>query len=309
MTTSTTTPLSGEQVLLHHGRYSAAIATVGAALRELTVDGRNLVVPFEADTIRPVFRGAILAPWPNRIVDGTYTFGGVDYQVPLTEPTRAHALHGLLAWTRWTVGSASESRAVLQTEVVATDGYPFPLDVSVTYELSDTGLTTTVTATNTGRGPAPFGTAAHPYLSAGTGHVDDWTLTLPAASYFEVTGERLLPKDVEPVTAREGFDFRAPKVIGGLFVDHAFTELTRSDDGVATVELRAPEGTGVQMTWGRELPWVQIHTADRPEAELNRLGLAVEPMTCPPDAFNSGTDLVILQPGASSSASWTIADL
>jgi aldose 1-epimerase len=308
-TSSVSTPLSGTQVHLRSGRYAASIASVGAALRELTVDGRNLVVPFEADSIRPVFRGAILAPWPNRIVDGKYTFDGVERQLPLTEPARGHALHGLLAWADWAVVSASESEAQLRARVVPSDGYPWPVVVTVTYSLGDGGLVTTVEAVNEGRAPAPFGTAAHPYLSAGAGHVDDWTLTLPAASYLEVTDDRLIGIGVEDVTSRAGFDFRSGRRIGHLFVDHAFTALDRDAAGDATVELRAPGGTGVRMTWGTELPWVQVHTADRPEADLNRLGLAVEPMTCPPDAFNSGTDLVVLQPGASYRASWTIADL
>lgn len=301
-------PLSGHQIDLRHAGYAASIATVGASLRSLTVDGRNLVVPFEPDRIRPVFRGAILAPWPNRIVDGKYTFQGADYQVPLTEPSRGHALHGLLAWTRYEVLWSDERSAGLRAETVPSDGYPFPVEVIVSYDLDDDGLTTTVVAENKGRVDAPFGTAPHPYLSAGSGHVDDWTLTLPAARYLEVTDDRLIPTGLADVASRDGFDFRQGHTIGDLFVDHAFTDLERVD-GRAAVELRAPAGTGVRMTWGDELPWVQVHTADRPEPELNRLGLAVEPMTCPPDAFNSGDDLVVLAPGQSHRASWTIADL
>lgn len=271
-TSSTPTPLSGQQVHLAHGRYAATIATVGASLRELTVEGRNLTVPFEADAVRPVFRGAILAPWPNRITDGKYTFDGVDYQVPLTEPGRGHALHGLLAWADYDIVSADESTAVLRADVVPSDGYPFPLTITVTYALSDEGLSTTVEALNTGRAAAPYGTAPHPYLSAGAGHVDDWTLTLPAGEYLEVTDERLLPEGVHPVSSHPAFDFRSPRAIDELFIDHAFTGLTREADGTATVEVRAPEGTGVRITWGDELPWVQVHTADRPSPRFTVSG-------------------------------------
>jgi len=311
----TNTPLSGPQTSIRHGGYRAEIAAVGASLRSLTVDGRNLTVPFEADSIRPVFRGAILAPWPNRVVDGRYAFDGVERQLPLTEPARGHALHGLLAWARWDVVEASEASARLEADVVPSDGYPFPLRIAVTYSLDDDGLTTTVEATNTGEAAAPYGTAPHPYLSAGAGHVDDWTLTLPAAEFLEVTPDRLIPVATRPVTEHPDFDFRAARPIGDLFIDHAFTGLERAgaagdaDGATARVTLSAPEGTGVQMTWGTELPWVQVHTADRPEPELNRLGLAVEPMTCPPGAFDSGIDLVRLEPGRTHTASWTIGDL
>lgn len=304
----TNTPLSGEQTTITHGSYSATIAAVGASLRSLTVEGRDLVVPFEADAIRPVYRGAILTPWPNRVVDGTYSFDGIEYQLPLTEPARGHALHGLLVWTRWRVAEATESSVRLESEVVPSDGYPFALDVAVTYALADDGLTTTVEAHNAGSTAAPYGTAPHPYLVAGPGTVDDWTLTLPAAEYLEVTEERLIPVATRPVESHEEFDFRRPRAIGELFIDHAFTGLDRAGE-TATVTLTAPGGTGVAMSWGAGLPWVQVHTADRPEPELNRLGLAVEPMTCPPDAFSSGTDLVRLEPGASHAASWTIAAL
>lgn len=305
----TNTPLSGRQTTLVHGGYRAEIAAVGASLRSLTVDGRNLTVPFEADSIRPVYRGAILAPWPNRVVDGRYTFDGVERQLPLTEPARGHALHGLLAWARWEVVEATDATVRLEADVVPSDGYPFPLTIAVTYSLDDRGLTTTVEATNTGEAGAPYGTAPHPYLSAGAGHVDDWTLALPAAEYLEVTPDRLIPVATRPVTEHADFDFRSARPIGDLFVDHAFTALERDAGDRARVTLTAPGGTGVQMTWGAELPWVQVHTADRPEPELNRLGLAVEPMTCPPGAFDSGIDLVRLEPGQTHTASWTIGDL
>jgi aldose 1-epimerase len=149
-----------------------------------------------------------------------------------------------------------------------------------------------------------------------------------------------VPVGTRPVGDREGFDFREGHAIGDLFVDHAFTDLDfgpadgasadgapadgASPDGASadgapadgapgeaqearvTATVTAPDGHGVTMSWGRELPWVQVHTADRPEPENDRVGLAVEPMTCPPDAFNSGHDLVLLAPGESHAASWTI---
>ncbi|ROQ39544.1 aldose 1-epimerase [Frondihabitans sp. PhB188] len=304
------TPLSGAQVVLTHGAYSATIASVGATLRELTVDGRHLVVPFDADEVRPAYRGAILAPWPNRVVDGVYAFDGVSYQLPLTEPKRGHALHGLLVWTRFEIIEATDREAVFEAEVVPSDGYPFPLRVQVAYALGDDGLSTTVTAVNAGTSAAPYGTAPHPYLIAGPGHVDDWTLELPAATVLEVTPDRLVPTETRGVADHPEFDFRKARAIDDVFIDHAFTDLARDATGTAAVRVRAADGTGVEMAWGTELPWVQVHTADRDDApEISRIGLAVEPMTCPPDAFTSGTDLVRLEPGATHTASWRIAAL
>jgi len=304
-------PVSGVPAVLEHGPYRAEIAGVGATLRSLTHEGRDLVVPFGVDEVRPLYRGALLAPWPNRVVDGSWDDDGVERQLPVNEVERGHALHGLVQWADWASDPADEAgphRASLVTQLAPSDGYPYRLELRAVYELGDAGLVTTVTATNVGQGTAPYGVAPHPYLVAGEGRVDDWALLLPAASYLEVTDDRLVPTGVHGVTERDGFDFREARPVGDLFVDHAFTEIDADAEGRATVEVVARDGRGVAMSWAvSELPWVQVHTGDRPEPELDRLGLAVEPMTCPPDAFTSGVDLVRLAPGESHTASWTIA--
>jgi len=297
-------PVSGTQHSISHGGYRATIASVGASLRELSFDGRDLVVPFDADELRPKYRGATLAPWPNRVTDGRYELGGEAFQLPLTEAARGHALHGLAVWLDFAVTAESTSAVTLEATIEPQDGYPWRVLVSVTNSLSDDGLATTVTATNLSATAAPFGTGPHPYLVAGPGRVDDWTFELPAATVLQVTPDRLIPTELLDVDAA-GFDWRTPRPVGDTFVDHAFTNLSRDGSGVATVRLLSGD-TGVEMAWGPECPWVQIHTADLPNAELSRRGLAIEPMTCPPDAFNSGTDLILIGSGASTSASWVI---
>jgi aldose 1-epimerase len=305
------TPLSGTAIDLRSGAYRASIASIGATLRELRHDGRDLVVPFDVDSVRPFYRGATLVPWPNRVVDGLYEALGETQKLSHTEPERAHALHGLAVWLDFAVEEQTESSVRLAATVVAQVGYPFRIDATVTFTLDDEGLHTTVTGTNTGADTAPFGTAPHPYLVAGDGLVDDWTLTLPAGRVLTVTEERLIPIALADVAEENGgeFDFRSARVIGDTFIDHAFTGIQRDAGGVAEVRVTSPSGTGVAMRWGTECGWVQIHTADQPIPEISRLGLAVEPMTCPPDAFNSGTDVIWLEPGASASAGWTIAAL
>jgi aldose 1-epimerase len=300
-------PLSGRASTIEHGPYRAEIAGVGATLRALTHDGRDLVVPFGVDEVRPLYRGALLAPWPNRVVDGIYDDQGVERQLPITEVERGHALHGLVQWAEWDVEHHTPDRVVLATRLAPSDGYPYRLDLRVEYRLDDEGLHTTVLALNAATGRAPYGVAPHPYLVAGEGRVDDWTLTLAADSYLEVTDDRLVPLGVHGVSERDGFDFRDGRLIGDLFVDHAFTDVAATAGGHHEARVTTADGTGVRMSWGRELPWVQVHTGDRPEPADHRRGLAVEPMTCPPDAFTSGVDLVHLGPGESHEASWSIA--
>lgn len=305
------TPLSGTQYVLRHGQQEAVIASIGASLRVFTDGGRDLVVPFEADEVRPSYRGATLVPWPNRVVDGRYSFDGVEYELALTEPARSHALHGLAVWLDWDVVDSAENTVTLRAIIPPQDGYPWRIAVDTTYRLDGDGLTQTTTATNLSATRAPFGAAPHPYLRAGDSPLNSWTFRLPAARVLEVD-ERLRPTTLESVDIdAERFDFRTPRVIGDAEIDHAYTELTE-EAGAIVAELTAPDGRGVRMTWDERCPWVQIHTADLdgdPAAPGYRAGLAVEPMTAAPDAFNSGEGLLVLEPGDAVTVSWTIAPI
>lgn len=299
-----------ELVPLESGAYRADIARTGAGLVRLQSDAQDLVVPATSGTGPPLFRGAVLVPWPNRVADGSYEVGGRRLQLDINEPERNTALHGLVHSADFEVRSSTAATAVLGHRLPASDGYPFELDVQVTYRLADEGLTCTVLTTNLGDEPAPYGTGPHPYLRPGgvRGRVDDWTLEVPAARVLEVTPDRLLPVRLVDV-AGGPFDLRTPRRIDDLELDSAFTGLHAGEDGLARVRLSDDDGNAVQVTWDADvLPWVQVHTADRPpeDATAHRVGLAVEPMTCPPDAFNSGTDLIRLEPGAQHSAWWTL---
>ena len=314
MHSNSTRPVSGTQITLTSGNYHAVIASVGASLRSLTHAGRNLVVPFEADEIRPGYRGANLAPWPNRIADGAYTFGGQRHQLPVNEIDKLTALHGLVIWNEWELLDQAPHSASFGSVIEPQEGYPHRLMIEAAYTLSEEGLAWSISATNIGSGtdPAPYGVGPHPYLVAGSGTVDGWTLELPASQVLSVTPERLLPTTLDDVTSDHGgyFDFQQVRKLGSTEIDHAFTGLRGKVDGAVEVRVMASEGTGVVMRWNPGvLPWVQIHTADRPEPALNRIGLAVEPMSCPPDAFNSGTDLISLSPGDRHDAQWIIAAL
>ncbi|MFF1879857.1 aldose 1-epimerase family protein [Pseudarthrobacter sp. NPDC058196] len=297
-------PGTGTEVRIAHGPYTAVVTSRGGALRELGCGDRNLVVGFGSEGGVPDYRGVICAPWPNRLADGAYSYGGESYAAAINEPERGSALHGLAIHQAWDVLEASADRAVLGCRVPAGPEYPGSLELTVAYSLSGDGLRGTVTAVNTGTRAAPYGVCPHPYLVAGAAPLDDWSLELPADAYLEVTPDRLLPVAMRQVE-QDDFDFRLPRKLGPVKIDHAFTGISRDAAGLARVRVLDPSGNGVELEWGPEWPWVQVHTGDKPVGP-DRLGLAVEPMTCPPDAFNSGTDLIHLEPGGSHSASWTI---
>lgn len=297
----------GDLLVLTSGDYRAEVSTVGATLESLTHGGRDLVLRSPEEGPMLFYRGAIVAPWPNRIGDGTYVWDREELRTPLSEPDRGNALHGLVSFQHFAPASAAEDEVVLRTELFPSPGYPFHLLLTVRHALSaQDGLTTTVTARNLGRRDAPYGVCPHPYLVAGPEPLDQWSLQVGAGTVLTVTEDRLLPTGTAAIAPGDPFDFSAPRVLGDLFVDHAFTDLARDEEGILRVTVTAPGGTGVELSAGAECPWLQIHTGDRPEPEHHRRGLAVEPMTCPPDAFRSGTDVVRLAPGAEHAASWSL---
>lgn len=300
------TPPSGDQHEIAAEGYRAVVTGSGATLRHLSYDGRDLIAGFADDQICSGGRGQVLMPWPNRIRDGAYTFGGRDLQLPLSEAGRHNASHGLVRWTSWQAeesGSARDS-ACLGYRLMAQPGYPWTLDVAVTYAIGRDGLTVTMSALNRSDSAAPFACGAHPYLTAGSDRVDDDELRLPGSTRLLTDDERKLPTGREPV-AGTAYDYREARPIGDTVVDHAFTDLARDLDGHATVRLSAPSGRAVELWADESFAWLQAYTADD-QPEVARRALAIEPTTAPPDAFNSGEDVTVLAPGGGFSGSWGI---
>ncbi|MER5896038.1 gluconokinase, GntK/IdnK-type [Streptomyces sp. NPDC001876] len=298
------TPVSptGEQWTLSWKGQRAVVVQLGAALRHYEVDGRALLDGFAPDAPISGGRGQILVPWPNRIGDGRYHFEGADLQLPLTEPEKGNAIHGLLRWVPWQLQARCEDSLRLGTVLRPQPGYPFLLDVTAEYRLGPAGLDVTVSAANVGDRPAPYGVGQHPYLTLGTGPVDTVVLTVPARDRF-LTDDRGLPMGQEPVAGSD-FDFRTARPIGSLQLDTAFG-LDRVDGDVAVVRLAHPSGDhGLDVRLGEGVRYVQIYTGDTlPETERRR-GVAVEPMSCPPDAFRSGLGLDVLQRGDTHVLRW-----
>ncbi|GEP38554.1 aldose 1-epimerase [Nocardioides psychrotolerans] len=301
-------PPSGDQFEISGGGYRAVVTESGAALRSLTYAERSLVDGFGEDEMSYGGRGQLLMPWPNRIRDGRYSFGGTEHQLALTEPRRGNASHGLARWVAWSVEEHTGHSVSLQYRLMAQSGFPWTLDLHVTYDVSADGLTVTQTATNTGTTPAPYACGAHPYLSVGPGPVDTWELTLPANTRT-LTDERLLPVGRESVEGTS-YDFRVARPLRGVELNHTFTDLARDRHGIATTQLRDPAtGRGVALWVDEHVRWLLLYTADDVPG-LERRSIAVEPMSAGADAFRSGEDLVTLaptgEPGDELSVSWGV---
>jgi aldose 1-epimerase len=295
---------SGEQVEIRAGEQRVIVVEVGAGLRSYEKSGRDVIDGYGENEMAVAGRGQVLIPWPNRLEGGAYEFGGKRYQLPLTEPTAGNAIHGLVRWVPWRVGVREADRVVMEHALHPQPGYPFSLALSVEYALSDGGLGVTTTATNVGSESCPYGSGAHPYLTVGTETVDTVLVHAPGRTMLEVD-DRGIPVGVTPVEGT-AFDFRSSRAIGATKLDNAYTDLERGADGLARVELRHPEEeTSVSLWLDESYGYLELFTGDS-QPSVNRRSLAVEPMTCPPNAFRTGEGVRVLEPGESTTSQWGI---
>jgi aldose 1-epimerase len=241
-------------------------------------------------------------PWPNRIQDGAYDFAGRRHQLALTEPDAGNAIHGLVRWVGWSVRDRETDRVVMEHTLHPHPGYPFSLALRIEYSLSETGLRVTSSATNIGAVPCPYGSGAHPYLTVGTETVDAVLLRAPGRAVLE-TDARGIPVRSAAVDGTD-YDFRRARAIGTTRLDNTFTDLERDGDGLARVELRHPDREIVLTLWVDEsYPYIELFTGDS-QPSIGRRSIAVEPMTCPPNAFRTGEGVLVLDPGESTTGTW-----
>jgi aldose 1-epimerase len=296
-------PPSGEQFEIVHGEQRATIVEVGGGIRSYSHGGRDVLDPYPLEKICDGAHGAVLMPWPNRLGDGSYEFDGQRYQLELTEPEKQNAIHGLLRWVNWRATEHDADRVVVAARIHPRPGYPFDLEVSVEYALSDEGLTVTQRARNAGENTCPYGSGQHPYLSPGTGRVDACRLELPAEIVILTDPERQLPCGRADVDGGP-LDFRTARELGASEIDSPFTALVRDWQGRATARLTGSDGVTVELWVDEAYEMLEVYTGDTLAPERRRTGLGLEPMTCAPDAFRSGEGLIRLDPGESASATW-----
>lgn len=298
---------TGEQWVIGHGHQEVVVTEVGATLRSYTVGGTEVVQGFGAGEWSHAGRGQVLAPWPNRLGDGSYRWRGARAQAALDEPQLGNAIHGLVRWLPWRVENHAQNVVSLRCPLRPTPGYPFSVELRVEYRLRRDGLVVTTKATGAGEEAAPFGLGFHPYVTAGSARVDTAHLLLPAAQRLVLDTRALPTGEVQPVAGTD-LDFTRARPIGIARLDTAFTDLERDGNGVARAHLEDPDtGRGVEVWMDDRFRYLMAYTGDSVADEtLRRTAVAIEPMTCPPDAFRSGRDLVVLEPGVSWEGSWGI---
>jgi aldose 1-epimerase len=297
---------SGAQWEITSGDQSAVVVEVGGGLRAYTVAGEPILDGYGPDEMCPGSAGQVLVPWPNRIRDGKFTFGGDAQQLALSEPAHHNAIHGLARWVPWRrVDPVSADRITVECDLAPQTGYPWQLRLRTTYSLGADGLRVDHEAVNVGGAAAPFGLGVHPYLLISGATVDDLVLNLPAHSRL-LLDSRLLPIGAAKV-AGGSFDFTEPRRIGDARLDTTFGDVVHDEDGLATARIATADGGRARELWAdAAFPWLQVFTGDTLHGDRLRRSVAIEPMTCPPDAFRSGRDVVTIEPQASWRGSWGI---
>jgi aldose 1-epimerase len=298
---------TGQQWRIGHGRQEVVVCEVGATLRTYAIGPTTVLDGFGADEWSHSGRGQVLAPWPNRLADGRFEFNGVQAQAALDEPERRNAIHGLVRWMPWTLQTRHQNQLSLRLQLHPSPGYPFSLLLEIDYHVGREGLTVTTRAQSLEEGEIPFGLGFHPYLAPGTETVDGAILHVPARHTLDLDDRGLPTGALSPVEGTER-DFSTARFVGPAVLDTAYTTLERDADGLARVTLDAPGGVGGAALWvDAGFPYLMVYTGDTlGDVQRRRRGVAVEPMTCPPNALRTGTDVVVLQPGHEWTARWGI---
>lgn len=279
------------------GRYRADISAFGGGPRLLEYDGRPLLVDYPRGEFPPLNAGTMLAPWPNRVADGVFIHDGVVHRLEITEPGRSNAIHGFVDDRVWNFVEAGDDHVTLVIDVDPQPGWQWPMRFTVRWSVgADDGLRAAVTAENRGETACPFGFGFHPYLSAAGADVADCILSVDVEANLPLEPARnlpagpMIPADAVVPGLSDGI------ATSGLWLDHCFN----SPAADARARLIGPDGHGVELWADDHFRWFQIFTADPARREgFPRVGraVAVEPMTCPPDALRSGRDLIRIDAG------------
>ncbi|WP_022886055.1 aldose 1-epimerase family protein [Glaciibacter superstes] len=300
------------------GPATAVITEVAAGIRSYAVSGIDLVETFAEQAPPPMGAGIVLVPWPNRIRDGRWNRDGSARQLAITEPARHNAIHGLLRYSPYRETLRTQSMVTLAATVFPQAGYPFQLDTEVSYALVADGLDVTHVIRNVGEGDAPVAIGAHPYLRIGDVPSSELLLRVAAETHIDVD-ERMLPVGTSSVT-RTKYDLRTDRAVHELDLDDGFTGVsmghgpsghTHSEHSRSEHTLTAPDGRTVSL-WGDEnIRYLQVFTPSTfpvrtKTGTVTRQAVAIEPMTAPADAFNSGDGLRWLTPGEEWTVRWGI---
>lgn len=303
---------------LNAGEASALIAARGAVVLDWNCAGVPVIDGYsdQADMESGAgCRCAVLAPWSNRIQNARYTWMGQEYDLGPAPDGSREANHGLILNTDFERIDDGQDPASLTLHAVTggVEGYPWPLDVSVTYWISENTsgqghrLELEINVRNLADVAVPVGLGWHPYFHAKAltdQGIDSLYMELPAKTEV-VTDDMLIP--LEGTHAFKEPDY-AQSQCGRIIVelkdwevDTAWTDLWADKDGLIRSYVVGSQGHLV-LTQDTLAPHsvVQAYSGDTLPTR-KRQSLALEPCSAVTNAFNRIPQLLELEPGQSRS--------
>ncbi len=288
--------LSGEHFKIEYQDLTATVTSGGATLREFARDSVPVLWSQDVNALPSGSCGQVLAPWPNRLANGTYVFNGIAGKAALDEPDKGNAIHGLVRWLEWKLEYQERNRVKLRCTLAPQPAYPFLLSLALIYELGPGGLTVRVQAESPAGVGAPFGIGFHPYFLAPVQGLVGSRLVVPATRHLALdahgipTGELALDGALVGIATSDGI------ALDDQILDDCFTGLVRDENGGATVRFLPGSGpvAEVALRHDRHFGYVMCYTGDTLAEGSRRRAVAIEPMSCPPNALSSGVDVVAL---------------
>ncbi|MEY4410055.1 MAG: hypothetical protein RLZ99_528 [Actinomycetota bacterium] len=283
--------MTSQTLTITNGDAAAVINLVGLALVGLRF-GDHEVIP-ETDLGPKVFAGTLLTPWPNRVEGGSYVFRGQRFQLEVRDG-KGNALHGMVDENLAEVLDAKTGYAKLQTTVLPTAGYPWQLKVEAEFELTSSDLTISYQVTNQSELAAPVGIGSHPYFP----YTASTTIEVNAKT-AAIHGVNMIPIG-EQSASELGLGVGKKALLSNLELDTQFCTLS---DPVVSI---TNERFGYDI-WQQDANWLMVYnTQVFPWVTGPGNAIAIEPQTCPANAFNTGEDLRVLASGESTSMRWGV---
>ncbi len=296
------------EIISTQGEWTLTTAPHGASLHGLSHRGAAVVTQYASAEDKVGGQGDVLIPFPGRIAGGQYTFMGEPCQLDKNDKEGPNAIHGFLRQVDWDIAAQTESAVTYTASLAAGDypGYPFALSVSLTYALSETGLTVAVEIENTGTTPAPVAAGFHPYFALGPALIDGDTLHVPFDSYLEFDDALIPTGKVLSVEGTE-YDFRTPRPVGAVVLNICYLHPRRDPDGLLRVRLSNSERAAT-VWMDAAYDYAVLYSGDPLPSSHRRRSLAIEPMTCGADGFNHAEwGLVTLVPGETLTGTWGVS--
>jgi aldose 1-epimerase len=270
---------------------------------------RDIVYGYLNEDEKTGSMGDILFPFPGRVKNSEYNFGGKNYLLSGVRIKDGHAIHGFAKTLPWKVERTTKNSATLCLSLLEDEykekGFPFSLKIIIEYSLDDLGLCCKTLVKNIGQKKAPFGLGFHPYFTVGTAFVDDMYLQIPARRMVEFNG--LKPTGDSIMLDKTGLNYSNLSKIGDKIIDNCFTDL-KFQKGIAKTIISNGNGIEIEIWQDKNLPYLQIYSADTIADEHCRRGLAIEPQTCTGFALNKPEmGLIILDHGEEYTCRWGVS--